>query len=150
MSIFPRENAVRRNAFAILHDFLVLDVLLVVHIIRNQHVKLHVFFDRFSEKIHHLRKRLAVQPIIAVNYAHVMTGRMFNPRIYGLSVSPVFLMHGRDYPRIACLVIVNLFRCLVLRTVIDQNDFNVRSAQQQWLNAAIHVGCWIVTRHYDA
>ena len=45
MSIFPRENAVRRNAFAILHDFLVLDVLLVIHIIRNQHVKLHVFFN---------------------------------------------------------------------------------------------------------
>ena len=78
-------------------------------------------------------------PVVTVYHFKINSGRIFNSGVDRRAVSAVFLMDRLYDRRIFCRIFVCDFGGVILRTVVDNQNFNILSPRKQRFDAMCHI-----------
>jgi len=142
----PGEDPVFRKWTYIPHDPLFSCPCFFIDKVGNEGIQRRRAGYRFLEDLDGSRQGFPVQPVIAVADFEVNSFGSRQRRVDRASVSLVLLMDRAHLSGMFFFILLCDFKGIVLRgTVIDNQDFNILSADQGKINRLFHVGGWIVT-----
>ena len=127
----PVANFHFRENIPIRHRPGLIFIKMVVNIITDNQINLFFFPFPLIELRHQAPKSLLIQPVIRIYYFKVGSSCSLQACINCRSMSSVFFMNYFYYIRILFGITVCNQRRIVIRTVIYNNDFRIRSACQQ-------------------
>jgi hypothetical protein len=102
--------------------------LLLIHKVGDEEIQLLAVFKEPSKQGEHLVIGALIQPVITVDYLEIGTTSYPQARIDSRSVPTVLLVYHPDVIWIHECVLVSDSRGVIGRTVIDNDDLNVRTS----------------------
>ena len=131
MHIIPGKHLVHRECVAITHHLPALLTSLFINKVADQHIQCGLTAGKLMELCKNLPVYLFLNPVIAVNHLKIQACGICNSCIHGRTMSPVFLMDCLHDRRILFGIAISNLCGTVLRTVINNQNFNLFSTSKK-------------------
>ena len=123
-----------------------------IHVIRNDKIGRVLQLALSAQISHNIAHGVLIEPVVGIDHLEIATRRIGETGIHRGAVAAVFLMNRNDRIGIATLPLIGLFRSVVLRrAIVDDNDFDVAAiaeiARKDRFDALIHIGSGVVARN---